>query len=559
MIDTASASEEISRASDVTPLATVSRAARALVFVLFAIHCILRIGGLEWNLQHHSAFPQPQDDVPTYHVDEQLLVQSMRTDFRLFSSYAMVVDGPLSANLIYLPLAAGSEHPPLRWNPAHVLLAGRLVAAISACLAFPALWLLLAELGVGKAIRVFALAVVAFAPNEVFNAHFARSHTLANLLQIVVLLATAKLMDADTRGARCGWFAIATLSSVLAGSARYPFLTLGLFPAAAGMVLLVRLAKSRLWPEIAALALSGAVALVVGLLLGFDLRPIDILRKAVAYQAAVGQLAWSDVRGIALSARGKLFSVFDFPGGAARCVLALASPFALGRGAGGNGTRSRFIVALLLVWAALYLALWAKFAVPWQRYSIPFSTALLVTGSVGLERLMTWARSRFHIQHLRLASVVVAVLLLAAPAYFSALIFHRFVADTTNPLYALSLALRGEQPRQVFLHGFWQWNTPLRDVMPPDRFTLRFVGSMQEACALASDGDLVVNLVFEPLRGSCPQHGLVPVFHTSNLGPPGFPYPRDHDATPWMGRHYEDYHYLFEEVTVSRLVANRDR
>jgi len=82
---------------------------------------------------------------------------------------------------------------------------------------------------------------------------------------------------------------------------------------------------------------------------------------------------------------------------------------------------------------------------------------------------------------------------------------------------------------------------------------------MEEACALANEGDLVVNLVFEPLLGSCARHRLTTVFHASNLGRPGFPYSRDHDTAPWPRRHYEDYHYLFEEVTVSRFAGAHDR
>jgi hypothetical protein len=252
--------------------------------------------------------------------------------------------------------------------------------------------------------------------------------------------------------------------------------------------------------------------------------------------------------------------VFDFPGGAVRFVLALASPVALLlRGRSEDGSRSRLVVALLLVWAGLYLALWAKFGVPWQRYSIPVSTALLVAGAVGLDRIAWWAHDRFPSSRLRVTCSLAAVLLLASPAFFCALMLQRFVADTTNPLYALSLQLQDEQRRQIFVHGFWQWNTPLLDVMPPERFAVRFVPSMGEACAAANEGDLVVDFVFERLRGTCSRHQLTPVFDSSNLGPPGFPYPRDHRTAAWMGRHYEDYHYLFEEVTVSRFVAGGDR
>src|SRR5207249_768064 len=98
---------------------------------------------------------RPAESIPTYHVDEELLLESMRTDFRLFSSYALVADGPLSANLVYLPLAVAGEYPPAHWRPAQALLVGRLVAALSACLAFPVLWWLLAELGVGLWVRIF--------------------------------------------------------------------------------------------------------------------------------------------------------------------------------------------------------------------------------------------------------------------------------------------------------------------------------------------------------------------------------------------------------------------
>jgi len=547
--------------SSTAPFGSASHAARLPMHVLFIIHCLLRIGGLGWNIEHHTAFSRPPETVPTYHVDEALLVESMRTDFRLFSSYALVADGPLTANLIYVPLAAAGERPPLHWRPAHALVTGRLVAAISACLAFPVLWLLLAELGVGKGMSLLALAVLTFAPNEVFNAHFARSHTLANLLQLVVLLATAKLLAESTRRNRCTWFAIATFAAIMAGSARYPFLTLGLFPAAGAIVLFVRSARSgQLFQETAALGLAGGAALLVGLLFGFDLRPAEILRKGFAAQAAVGQFPWADLHGIAISARAKFLSVFDFPGGTVRWVLALAAPFAvLGRWPADKGDRSRWMAALVLAWAALYLALWAKFSVPWQRYSIPLSTALLVCGAMGLDRVAAWTARRLDRGQLRVATSVAAALLLAPAAFFCALMLHRFMADTTNPLYELSIALRDEPKRQIFVHGFWQWNKPLLDVMPPDRFTLRFVPSMQDACAVANEGDLLVNFVFEPLRGSCVRHGLTPVFHASNLGWPGFPYSREHDTAPWSRRHYEDYHYLFEEVTVFRFVASHDR
>jgi hypothetical protein len=155
---------------------------------------------------------------------------------------------------------------------------------------------------------------------------------------------------------------------------------------------------------------------------------------------------------------------------------------------------------------------------------------------------------------MRVVTTVGAVALLVSPAYFCGLILYRFVRDDTHPLYRLALVLRDEPKRQIFIKNSWGWNLPLLDLLPPARFTVRFVPSLETACSEVRDGDLVVDLVFSPLTGQCSGVEQSPVFHASNLGPSGYPFPADH-LSPYSGTGADtvDYHYLFEDVTLSRL------
>ncbi len=530
---------------------------RGLLFALFAVHCSLRFSGLSWNIEHHAAFPT--QDVPTYHVDEDFLVEGMRSDFRLFSGYSLLVDGPLSANLMYLPLAMIGERAPDRFSARNALLVGRAISAAADCLAFPVLWLLLATLGATPWAALFGVAVITFGPNEVFNAHFARSHTLANLLQLSVLLATARMLLAIGRIQRALWFGAAVLLTLLAASARYPLLTLGILPSAAAVSLLLRAdRRSELGLELKALGLTGFTALVVGLLLGFGFHPVRIFQNAFAYQSKFGQLNWHDISGIARSAQTKLISVFRFAGGGARLILLLAAPLIFfGARRESKPDVARFLGAGLALWAGLYLILWAKFSVPWQRYAIPLSSCLVVLGVVGFTRGSVWAEHLIAPRPLRLVSVVGTVALLTSPAYLCGLMLYHFVDDLTHPLYQVGLALRSEPRRQIFINNWWSWNRPLFHILPSERFEVHLVPSLEAACALARDGDLVFDLVFEPLRGRCASAELTPIFHASNLGPPGYPYPADH-LSPYTGSAADtvDYHYLFQDVTLSRLSLN---
>jgi hypothetical protein len=254
----------------------------------------------------------------------------------------------------------------------------------------------------------------------------------------------------------------------------------------------------------------------------------------------------------------KLLSLFDFPGGAAFAILTLATPAALlGQRRGDRRSdASRVISACTLAWAVIYLALWAKFAVPWQRYTIPLATALLVAGVLGVDRLAS-AAVRADLLARRAVKVAVAVAasaVLVPPACFSGLISFRFSADASHPLFRLTAALREESHRQVFINEWWSWNRPLLDILSRDRFTVRFVPSLDVACANARESDIVVDLVFEPLAGNCPKGRLTRFFQSSNLGPAGYPYPADH-TSPYSGSAPDrvDYHYLFQDVTASRF------
>src|SRR5262249_22824526 len=296
--------------------------------------------------------------------------------------------------------------------------------------------------------------------------------------------------------------------------------------------------------------ISGAFALALGLFIGFDFRPIQMLREAFQFQSAVGQIPWSEVPAIARSAGTKLISMIDFPGGAVRLLLLLVSPFALMPNKRWRSP-APFLCTCLFAWAGLYLVLLAKFAIPWQRHSIPLSAALVVAGAVGIDRVARSARERITPNRralVRVGAAVGAVLLLAPPAYMSILIAERFAADVTHPLYELSMRLRqevtSERKPRGFINASLSWNAPPLQVVPIDRFQVEFVPSLEVACAEANEGDFVLDLVFEPLRGSCSLFRLAPVFHSSNLGPPGYPFPADHASAPWAARHYMDFHYL---------------
>ncbi len=525
-----------------------SKTLRRLLWPLFAVHCALRLAGLGWNLELHAA--RPAANVPTYHVDEYLLIEGLRSDYRLFSDYSIVTDGPLSLNLTYVPLRVLGERPPESWHPARALLVGRWLSALSECLAFPLLWGLLLRLGVGEGAALLGVAVLAFAPNHVFNAHFARSHALAGLLQLLTWYAAARALGAPAARARWSWFGLSALASILAGATRYPFLTLGVFPAATAAILLVRARRAgelgEAWPQFAAASL---VALGAGLAVGFDLRPLDILRAGFLAQQAVGQIPWTDPGAIVRSALAKLVSTLSFPGGGVRFVMlvaTLALPLHRGIPREREGT-GRLLVPLVVGWAFLYLALWAKFGVPWQRYSMPFSLALTVSGAYGLDRLARATAGKVP-RGSRTACAAACALLLASPAYMSVLVTWRFVADRTNPHYRLALELERLRPRSVYVSSFWSWNRPVLADLVPASTALVFVPNARAACEGAAPDDVIVDFSTAPLGGKCPGRATAPAFHFTNLGPPGYPFPAGSSSAGWAERHWDDYHYLFEDV-----------
>lgn len=545
-----------------------SRAWWTAAGILFALSCALRVAGLDWNLAalHSAAGPAA---IPTYHIDEWLLLDGLRSEFRLFSRYSLLTDGPLSVNLLYLALRALGMSSAAEWNGDLALGVGRIMSAVADCASLLVLGVLLRTLKVSRAVTFAVLAITALAPNHVFNAHFARSHTIANLLQLVVVLAAARSMLAAQAGGRAGWLFTAVLVAVLAGSARYPFLTLGIFPAAAMIFLLARAPAPARVRTAAWLAATGAAATLLGVAVGFGMMPIEILRAGFQSQSAVGQLPWGEVRAIVRSAVSKVASTLEFAGGGARALLLVATPLAFltGRGRAEAARREVRPVAVLVAacsvaWALMYLVLWAKFSVPWQRYSIPFSTALLVPGALGLDAVREWAgawlrgRGARPVAIARAAAAAGGVALLASPAYMSALVVDRTVRDETNPHYELSRVLHELGPGRVYVNHFWAWNRMvLQQIAPPAEVEWRFVPDLAQACAEARPGDVVVDFVIERLSGECSARELATHAELSNAGPGGYPFPARGEAELWLNRHFEDYHYVFEQIRVRRFTG----
>ncbi len=499
-------------------------------------------------MERHSAFPT--NGVPTYHIDEFLLIDGLRTDYRLFSRYSILADGPLSLNLTYLPLRLAGDKPPEHWDSGRALLVGRWISAVADCLAFPILWSLLLALGVSDGLALFGVALLAFAPNHVFNAHFARSHMVAGLLQLGTWFAAARALTANDLRARWTWYGASGLAAILAGAARYPFLTLGVFPIAAAIAVLRDSGRrGELKRDLAGFAGASVAALALGVTMGFDLRPLEILRAGFQVQQSVGQIPWSDPGAIARSATSKVLSTISFPGGASRALLLVGATSCL-LPATRSERRSRFrgLVLLIVGWALLYLILWAKFGVPWQRYAMPFSLAMGIAGIFGLDRLARHVASRWPGTRWRALSMGAAVALIAPGAFMSLIIVQRFVQDTKNPHYVLSEELARRRPATVYVREFWSWNSLILSPLLPAGTALRFVPDRETACRNAAPGDLLVDFIVEPLGGACTGRTLVPAFRLSNLGPPGYPFPSGERMGAALERHYEDYHYLFEDI-----------
>lgn len=530
--------------------------------LVLAVGVGLRFSGIAWNLERHSAAPFAGP--PTYHVDEAYMVEGLRTDRRLFNDMSITMDGPLVSNVAYVgTVLAGVERD--RWDPVPALLAGRLAAAAADCLALGVVWWLLRALGTSVAVRLFALAAVAVAPNHVFNAHFARSHTIANVLQLLTMAFAMQMLAGRTPVVRALALFGSVLSVLLAASARYPFLSLGLFPAVmTGVVLRRAHRQGRLLRELGYAVPAGVAGLVAGVAVGFDLRPIAILETGLRVQATVvKQLPWSALGDLVAGMVRNLGSILVFPGGAVWTVLLIGAALVLPT-LWRSRADGRWTFALVtLGWAVLYMVLWSKYGIIWQRYGIAFLTPITILGAVGIDGIVR----RLHVSAGRhgwrfapILGLALTGVVLASPAYLSALVAARFTADREHPLFQASgflarLPASRDDPRIVFVHGFWGWNTPIADLVDPTRFALRFVPDLAVACEAARPGDLVLNLAFERLRGQCPDRlRLRGVFAASNLGPAGFPYPERHVTASWWERHYEDYHYLFQDVVIRQFV-----
>lgn len=539
-----------------------SNAARAVLLLLLTIGALLRITGVGWNITHHSAVPY--SGPPTYHVDEAYFVDGLRDDFRAFNTMSIVMDGPLVSNVAYLGVLLSGHAPPAKWEPSVPILVGRMAAAVSDALALLVLWLLLRAVRVSTGVALFAVAAITFAPNHVFNAHFARTHTIANLLQLLTMLFTARTIWGATARSRALSFFFASFFAILAGSARYPFLSVGLLPAITIPIAAVRAYRSKtLKQEFGLMVPAGLAALLFGLFLGFQLRPVGILQEGLAAQAAaVSQLPWSAVGKIIESALHNLRTIYLFPGRVGIWVFLLAAFVAIPLDLRARKYAEALFSALVAGWALFYLAAWGKYGIPWQRYSIAFVMSVTILGAIGLDRVVQLAKARFAALATRGAMVgaaAVCVAILASPAYLSAIIALRFNDEANHPLYQVSRAV-SELPasatgrRTVFVQTFWSWNTPLKDLFDPAKTTLRFVPDMATACGEAVEGDLLLDLAFARLEGQCPAGKTSRVaFASTNVGPPGYPYPAGFTSAPWADRHYEDFHYLFQEIELREI------
>lgn len=531
----------------------MSASQRAVLMGVLLVGAALRLTGTGWNLEHHSVVPTT--NAPTFHVDEADFANGLRDDFRLFNEKSIVMDGPLVSNIAYWGVRFTGES---NWDAALPLRWGRAVSAVADALSLLVLWFLLRRLNVYAPVALFAVALLAVHPNYVYNAHFARTHSLANFFQVVVLVCTAVMLQSTRLRTQAGALFVSGLCAILAGSARYPFLSLGLFPAWAMVALLLRARREgTLRHATLVLGLAAGLAVVLGLWLGFQFQPLDILRRGAAAQASADwQLRWSQGFELLKSAGRNVQMLFLFPARWPVALFLLCVP-AASRIPGEKGARPhRLFVIMVTVWTLAYVVLWAKYSIPWQRYSMPVVTSALALGAVGMSELIKWRGWQWS----RL-STTTAVLLLASPAFLSGLVAHHCSLDETHPLYQVSAALEklpqtSSEPRKLYVHQFWNWNTPLFDLVSPQRFQLEFVPDMATLCAKAQPGDVILNLVFERLNGACDDGWTAaPIFAADNLGPPGYPYPEGYATTEWVHRHYDDSQYLFQEVTLLKFPA----
>ena len=263
---------------------------RIVLVGLLLVGAVLRLTGLGWNLERHSVVPT--GNAPTFHVDEADFANGLRDDFRLFNDKSIVMDGPLVSNIAYWGVRFSGKS---NWDAALPLRWGRAVSAVADSLTLMVLWLLLRRLNVYAPVALFAVALLAVHPNYVYNAHFARTHSLANFFQMVAFGCTALMVQSTRlRTQACALF-VSGVAAILAGSARYPFLSLGLFPAWSMVALLLRARREGTLRQVApVLGVAAGAALMVGLWLGFQFHPLDILRRGAAAQASADwQLHWS--------------------------------------------------------------------------------------------------------------------------------------------------------------------------------------------------------------------------------------------------------------------------
>lgn len=545
------------KADDADPIEWLppSWGARGVLLLLLLVGGVLRLSGLDWNLEHHSAVGFA--GAPTFHVDEADLARGLKDDFRPFNTLSIVMDGPLVSNVAWLGVRILRE--PGAWDAALPILVGRFTAAFSDWLALLILWLLLRSLRVSTGVALFAVAAITVAPNHVLNAHFARTHTVANLLQLLTMLLTSVALWAATARTRALAFFGASFFAILAGSARYPFLSVGLLPAALIPVFAIRAHRTKTFrEEFAQLVPAGLAALLVGGFLGFQLRPVEILGQGLAVQGSLAfQVPWHDVRGIALSALHNLKTISLFPGRVGIWIFLVMGLFALPLELRAKRHTAALFSGLVAGWALFYLVAWGKYAIHWQRYSIAFVMSVVVLGAIGLDRALAVLRPRVPALQSRWAiatAALAAIAVLGSPAFLSGLIALRFNDDAAHPLYRVSSFIAqlppGPQgPRTMFIETFWSWNRPLEDLVDPARVTLRYVPDLATACAEARPGDLVLDLAFARLHGTCPEGTSAKVlFAATNLGPAGYPYPSGSTTAPWPDRHYEDFHYLFQEL-----------